>query len=115
MRIESNALAIEQVKPAKRGIAQSAGVLHDCVEDRLQVGGRATDHAQDLARRRLLFERLGQALLELTAPIEPSFFSDLRATAGLASSLAFAGFAPRRIGLSLPLTGVTTAQRSTTG
>jgi hypothetical protein len=34
---------------------------------------------------------------------------------GLASTLAFRGFAPRRIGLSLSLTGVTTAERSRAG
>jgi hypothetical protein len=40
--------------------------------------------------------------------LESSFFSDLRAPGSLASTFAFAGLAPRRIGLSSPLTGVTT-------
>src|SRR6266446_7951555 len=35
---------------------------------------------------------------------EASFFGNLRATGDLASTLAFAGFAPRRIGPSLLLT-----------
>ena len=37
----------------------------DGLEDGLDVGGRARDDTQDLARRRLLLQRLGQALLEL--------------------------------------------------
>ena len=37
-----------------------ARVLHDRVEDRLHVGRRAGDHAQDLAGRRLLLEGLGE-------------------------------------------------------
>ncbi len=44
-----------------------------------------------------------------------SFFGDLRTTGRRASTLAFSGFAPRRMDLSLPLTGVTTAQRSRAG
>src|SRR5712692_5836713 len=45
----------------------------------------------------------------------PSFLGDLRMTGSLASTLAFAGFAPRRIGLLLLLRGVTTEQQSTIG
>src|SRR5712691_9941432 len=37
--------------------------------------------------------------------LEPSFFSDLRAAGGLPLTLGFVGFAPRRIGVSLLLTG----------
>ena len=42
------------------GVAESARVLDDRVEDRLLVGRRARDHAQDLAGRRLLLQRLGE-------------------------------------------------------
>jgi hypothetical protein len=35
--------------------------------------------------------------------VKASFFSDLRAIEGLALTFTFKGFAPRRIGLSLPL------------
>jgi hypothetical protein len=41
------------------GATQPYRVLDDRVEDRLHVGGRAGDDAQDLAGGRLLLERLG--------------------------------------------------------
>ena len=40
------------------GLAQPRSVPDDGVQDRLQVGRRARDHAEDLARRRLLLEGL---------------------------------------------------------
>ena len=40
--------------------ADPGGILGHDLHDRLQVGRRARDHAQDLARRRLLLERLRQ-------------------------------------------------------
>src|SRR5262249_10402337 len=42
---------------------QSGGALRNGVEYRLYVGGRTCDHPQDLARRRLLLQRLGQVLI----------------------------------------------------
>src|SRR6266436_1176895 len=38
--------------------AQDAGVADDRVEHGLDIGRRARDHAKDLARRRLLLQRL---------------------------------------------------------
>jgi hypothetical protein len=40
--------------------AHARGILRHSLEDRLQISGRAAYHAQDLARRRLLLERLAQ-------------------------------------------------------
>ena len=45
-----------------RGFAQSGGVLVDNVKHRLDIRRRAGDHAQDLARRSLLLQRLFQFL-----------------------------------------------------
>src|SRR5215467_12417961 len=45
------------------GGTQSGGALRNGVEYRLYVGGRTCDHPQDLARRRLLLQRLGQVLI----------------------------------------------------
>src|SRR5262249_3466908 len=41
-------------------VAESSRTLRDGIKHRLDVGRRAGDDAQDLARRRLLLERLGQ-------------------------------------------------------
>ena len=51
---------IDQQHSRERRIAQVRGPLGDRVEHRLHVGGRARDHAQDLADRRLLFQRVLQ-------------------------------------------------------
>ena len=45
---------------AEGGVAESARALDDCLEDRLFVGGGARDDAQDLGRRRLLLQGLGE-------------------------------------------------------
>jgi hypothetical protein len=49
--------------------------------------------------------------------LETSFFSDFRAAASSGSTFDLAGFVrfASRIGLSLAVAGITTAQRSTTG
>src|SRR2546425_530239 len=49
--------------------------------------------------------RLSARRFSRSRTLEPSFFCDLRATRTLASTLGFVGFAPRRIGPSLLLTG----------
>ncbi len=59
---------IEAKHGAKLSITESPRILGDRVKDRLDIGGRAGDHAQNLARRRLLLEGLGEvavASLEL--------------------------------------------------
>ena len=40
--------------------AHAGGVLGHNLHDRLEIGRRARDHPQDLGRRRLLVQRLGQ-------------------------------------------------------
>src|SRR5713101_4480841 len=52
-------LAVELIEPAEEAVAQPHGASDDRVEDRLHVGLRAADDAQDLSCRRLLLERLG--------------------------------------------------------
>src|SRR5438128_6581277 len=52
-------LAVELIEPAEESIAQLHGASDDRVEDRLHVGLRPADDAQDLSRRRLLPEGLG--------------------------------------------------------
>ena len=49
---------VDQVHRRDRRVAQARGALGDRVEHRLHVGRRARDHAQDLADRRLLVERV---------------------------------------------------------
>ena len=60
-------LAVEAQQRARERLAQADRALHDGVEDRLHVGGRARDHAEDLAGRGLLLQRLGQVAV---APVE---------------------------------------------
>jgi hypothetical protein len=49
-------------------LAQARGALRHGVEHRLDVRRRARDDAKNLARRRLLLQRLGRTLLELATP-----------------------------------------------
>ena len=51
-------LAVKAEQGAEAGIAETDRPLDDGVEHRLDVGRRLTDHAQNLARRRLLLQRL---------------------------------------------------------
>src|SRR5262249_11737750 len=53
-----NEIAVELEHSALARVAQSFRVRRDDVEYRLDVSWRATDDAQELAGRRLLFERL---------------------------------------------------------
>ena len=53
-------LAVELKERAEESVAQPHGASDDRVEHRLHVGRRAADDPQDLARRRLLFQRLRQ-------------------------------------------------------
>ena len=48
-----------------RSLAKPRGVVGHGVEDGLEVGRRARDHPQDLARRRLLLQRLGHLRMGL--------------------------------------------------
>src|SRR5712692_3101883 len=59
-------LAVELIERAKKSVAQPHGASDDRVEDRLHVGLRAADHAEDLARRRLLLERLAHLCVSLS-------------------------------------------------
>ena len=54
---------------AELGVAERGRARDDGLEDRLDVGRRARDHAQDLAGRRLLgqgFVAFGSALVEFS-------------------------------------------------
>src|SRR5712691_1537725 len=53
-------LAVELIERAEEPVAQPHGASDDRVEDRLHVGLRSADDAQDLGRRRLLFQRFGE-------------------------------------------------------
>jgi hypothetical protein len=53
-------LADDPGEQARVASKQSDGTLYDRVEHRLHVRPRAADHAQDLARRGLLVQRLGE-------------------------------------------------------
>ena len=56
-------------------VAQPHRVVGDGVKDRLKLGRRARDHAQDLARRRLLLQRLGEVgVLRLQLTEQPRVF-----------------------------------------
>src|SRR5437870_4900275 len=54
-----NQLAVELKERAEEPVAQPHGASHDRVEDRLHVGLRPADDAQDLSRRCLLLQGLG--------------------------------------------------------
>jgi hypothetical protein len=58
-------LAVEPKERAEEPVAQSHRAPDDRVEDRLDVGLRPADHAQDLRRRRLLLERLADLCVPL--------------------------------------------------
>src|SRR5258708_34514125 len=55
-----NELAVEAVDPAARGAAQFGRAASDRVQDGLHFGWRAAYRRQDLAGRRLMFQRLRQ-------------------------------------------------------
>jgi len=57
--------AIELESPAEESVAQPRGILDDGIEDRLRVGARPADDAEDLGRRSLLFGSLRQRALQL--------------------------------------------------
>jgi hypothetical protein len=53
-------LAVDAIDAAVRGIAQAPSISHYRIEDGLQIGLCVADDPQDLARCRLLLQRLGQ-------------------------------------------------------
>ncbi len=57
---EVHQLAVEPEDGAQQSVAQPHGASHDRIEDRLDVRRRLADHAQDLARRGLLLQRLAE-------------------------------------------------------
>ena len=57
-RHQTQVLAFQTEDRRIRRPAHPGGVLGDGLHDRLQIGRRARDHPQDLARRRLLLQRL---------------------------------------------------------
>ncbi|HXH61254.1 MAG TPA: hypothetical protein VNI20_07835, partial [Fimbriimonadaceae bacterium] len=65
---EMKDLAIELEGRAEQPIAQPHCIPDDRIEDRLYVGSRPTDDAQDLGGGSLLLSRLHQALVKVTDP-----------------------------------------------
>ena len=66
LRDEIVHLAVEPIDGAEEPVAQAHGTSHDGVEDRLHVRRRPADHTQDLRRRRLLLEGLGDLSVGLS-------------------------------------------------
>src|SRR4029450_2753000 len=56
--------------PPLPGIAKPLGPLRDPLKHWLHVGRRASDHVQDLARRRLLVKRGGQRAARRFLPLQ---------------------------------------------
>ena len=57
---EVDPVTVESIHGTEEAVAQPCGTLHNCVEDRLDSRRRAGNHTQDLGRRGLLLQRLGQ-------------------------------------------------------
>ena len=72
---EVHQLAIEPEDGAQHPVAESHGAPHDRIEDRLHVGRRLADHAQDLAGRSLLLQRLGEVRLRASSSVNRRTFS----------------------------------------
>ena len=53
------AFSVELEHRAEETVAELDGAADDCVKHGLDVGWRTADHPEDLARRRLLLQRLG--------------------------------------------------------
>ena len=65
MRRDVDQITIVAVEGGEPSIAQPRGTLHDRVEHGLQIRGRLTDDTEDLGRRRLLPQHLGQRAILL--------------------------------------------------
>src|SRR6266567_1028347 len=68
--------AIEPEDRPKARLRESDRALHDRVENRLDVGRRAADDTQDLTRRRLLIERLGEVAVTSFQLVEEAHVLD---------------------------------------
>jgi hypothetical protein len=64
MRHEAQILAFAAKNLSVARRAQPTGVLDDCVQDRLNVGGRTRDHPQDARCCGLLLKGLAQSALK---------------------------------------------------
>src|SRR5215471_3844007 len=53
-------IPLDSNESAQMSVAKCHGAPENLVEDGLRVGGRTGNHAEDLARRRLLLERFGE-------------------------------------------------------
>src|SRR5258705_6682381 len=76
MAEEEEPIAVLTVDGGVERLAEASGALRHGVEHRLDVGGRARDDAEDLARRRLLFEGFGHLLVRRRERLVP--FPELR-------------------------------------
>ncbi len=66
--IEAQVISVEAEDARVVRSAEARGASDHRVEHGLQVRGRAADRSQDLARRRLLLQRVGQSLLQSLDP-----------------------------------------------
>ena len=57
---EVNQVALESEHATEQAIAKPDDPLRDRIENRLDISLRTADDTKDLARRRLLLERLGK-------------------------------------------------------
>lgn len=89
-------IAVEPPYATDDGIAQPCRGPGNRIENRLDIGRRSADHPQDLAHRRLLFQRFSQALPR-SRTLAPTSCGDLRVDGRVALVPAFAPFARRLI------------------
>src|SRR5215467_1970272 len=61
----SELVTLAEKQARKLGVAQACRVRQHGIEDRLQFSGRTTDYAEHLRGRRLLLQRLAEALPRL--------------------------------------------------
>src|SRR5215831_17768096 len=62
---QMNKMTVEAIYSCRHSVTQLHHAFDDRVEDRLDISGRLTDHTQDLARCRLLLERLRHLSMRL--------------------------------------------------
>src|SRR5262249_43236746 len=99
VRHEVEEVAVEPVDKAKLSLAEPRRARVSAVDHRLRIGRRAGDAPQDLARRRLLRQRLRQSVLKIRIGRPPGAVP-VRARAGRTALQADLGM--RRIVLMAP-------------
>src|SRR5215813_13098846 len=59
----SHDVSVSEIDDGVIGTTHAGGVFGNCLQDRLDIRGRAADYAQDLCRRGLLVQRFAQRTL----------------------------------------------------